>query len=154
MSQQIAGHSDEVTIEQGLKTVLQFLEIEQGESKGLPVFDVDVFDAIDDMRCACSLFVWGPGNQHRPVGQQPRGGYFLRGEEVRRQGRSVLLLPSLPLGSSSSLQSARRLGTVSTLRVGCLFVSKGGPKLVKWRKRAGKARKPKWPDKRQVSGPK
>ena len=53
MLQQIAGHSDEVTIE-------------QGESKGLPVFDIDDFDVFDVVRCICSLFVQGPGKQHQP----------------------------------------------------------------------------------------
>ena len=56
--QQIAGHSDEVTIE-------------QGESRGLSVRKLeynDVFYVFDVTRCACGLFVRGPGKQHQPRG--------------------------------------------------------------------------------------
>ena len=55
--QQVAGHSDEVTIE-------------HGESKGLSVCKLeysDVFSVFDVEGCACDLFVRGPGNQQHPM---------------------------------------------------------------------------------------
>ena len=58
-------------------------------------------------------------------GIDPESWHQLRGEEVRRQGRSVLLLPSLPPGSSSPLWGARRPGTDSTLRGDSPVISKG-----------------------------
>ena len=86
MSQQVAGHSDEVTIE-------------HGESKGLSVCKLeysDVFSMFDVEGCACDLFVRGPGNQHRPRGattpsEAPSCGERWSGDKV-----GVFALPSLP----------------------------------------------------------
>ena len=105
------------------------MTIEQGQNTVLLLCYSNVFSVFDVEGCACDLFVQGPGNQH-----PPREGFFLRGEVVRRQGRSISYYPVSPPGSSSFVRGARRHRTPLTLRVGGLFVSKGDLKLVKWRR--------------------
>ena len=81
----------------GLKTVLQFLKIEQyrrngllylkieqRESKGLSVCKLecsDIFSVFDVEGCACDLFVQGPGNQQHPE-EAPSCGERWSGDKV------------------------------------------------------------------------
>ena len=77
----MAGTSDKVTIEQksSRRTLplrieqdrrlvdLLFLQIEQGESVGLPDFDFNVVIMFDVEGWACDLFVLGPGHHQHPA---------------------------------------------------------------------------------------
>ena len=97
--QQVAGHSDEVTIE-------------HGESKGLSVCKLkysEVFDVFDVVRCACGLFVRGPGKQHQPRrASTPSCCSVPAGKGGLEQGRSLLLIPVLSLSSSNPLRGTER----------------------------------------------
>ena len=102
-----------------------FFQSSTGGSRGLSVYKLEfsnVFRVFDVEGCACDLFVRGPGNLQHPE-EAPSRREKWSGDKV-----GVFPLPSLPLGSSSSLQGARRQRTLSTLRVGGLVVSKRGHK--------------------------
>ena len=51
---------------------------------------IDVFDVLDVVRCACGLFVRGPGKQHQPRrASTPSCGTIPAGREGLEQGRSL-----------------------------------------------------------------
>ena len=80
------------------------------------------------MACSCGA----QANSTNQGGHQPRVvAPSQREEKVWSKVGVFLLIPVLSLGSSNPLRDTKRSGTDSTLRVGQLLISKGGPKVVK-----------------------
>ena len=75
------------------------------------------------VRCACGLFVRGPGKQHQPRrASTPSCGSIPAGKGGLEQGRSLLLIPVLSLSSSNPLRGTEGSGTDTALRVGQLLI--------------------------------